>query len=253
MLPLDRYILDLVREKHHIMQRGFESYELHKVYHTLHNLCVNELSAFYLDIIKDRLYVSAPDSRERRSAQTALSRLLMVLVQDMAPILSFTAEEVYQHLPESLKKRASVFEQREDVLPEAIMSPQERAQWDFLSAVRHETTKAIEPRRKSGDIGLSLDAVVTLYAEREQLQALEGVREHLNEFFIVSDALLRPASEAPENCFRSEELPGLRIEVDRASGEKCARCWNYSSNLGLDARHPQACPRCALVLQQLAT
>jgi isoleucyl-tRNA synthetase len=252
MLPLDRYALDLVRDKHQAMQRGYETYELHKVYHTLHNLCVNELSAFYLDILKDRLYVSAPGSSARRSAQTALSRILMVLIQDMAPILSFTAEEVHQHLPEHTGNRASVFEVRESLLREPAMTPEERSQWDFLSQVRHEVTKAIEPWRKRGDIGLSLDAVVTLYADGDMLASLENAGNSLNEFFIVSDTELQPAEQAPDRAFRSEDLPGLRIAVHRASGEKCSRCWNYSTELGSDHRHPETCPRCARVLQQLA-
>ncbi|MDY7001577.1 MAG: isoleucine--tRNA ligase, partial [Thermodesulfobacteriota bacterium] len=169
-LALDRYALEIAKKTHERIQNAYDKFEFHKVFHTLHNLCVTDLSAFYLDIIKDRLYVEAKNSTKRRSAQTGLWLVLMLLLQDMAPILSFTAEEVYQHLPEAVKPPPdSVFGLRLGLDPAYLPTEERRQTFDLAKNVRSEVNKAIEPVRQSGKIGHSLDTHVTLYVSDELL------------------------------------------------------------------------------------
>lgn len=249
MLPLDRYALNMVRARHKTMQTAYENFEFHKVYHALHNLCTTDLSSYYLDIIKDRLYVSGSDSADRRSAQTALYRILLTLMTDMAPILSFTAEEIFQHLPQALRPEVdTVFALRLPETDEALLSAEEEAAWDLLFAVRGEVTKAIEPLRRSKVLGHSLDARVTLFAQDETLEQLRALKQNLRDVFIVSQALL--SSEPAVSDAVETEIPGLLVRVEKALGEKCARCWIYDENTGTDPNHPHVCPRCTQVLKE---
>jgi isoleucyl-tRNA synthetase len=252
MLPLDRYALDLALRAHRRMDKAYENFEFHKAFHTLHNFCVSDLSAFYLDIIKDRLYVSGPRSLERRSAQTVLWKALLYMVRDMAPILSFTAEEVYQHLPANLKQASkTVFGTRPEEAPEEIMGLDERSIWERIAQIRSEATKAIEPLRQSGVIGHSLQTHVTLYVDEGLDTALRTEGVDLEEVFIVSKVTLADIEKAPaEGLYESPEIGGLKIGAAKADGEKCERCWTVSQELGADANHPTLCPRCAAVLAE---
>ncbi len=250
MLPLDRFALDMATRSHDRMQKAYARYEFHKVFHGIHNLCVTDLSAFYLDILKDRLYVSGENSKERRSAQTALWRILLLLLADMAPILSFTAEEVFQYTPEDQRGPGdTVFEL--SVVPEDDwrMPEELRQTMEFIVDLRGEVTKAIEPRRKAGDIGHSLDTVVTLHltkGRRDELEALSGV--DLREIFIVSGVVPADFDDAPDDAYASDAVEKLAVAVDKAGGAKCGRCWVYSEDLGTNPDHPDVCPRCAAVL-----
>ncbi|MBA4358983.1 MAG: isoleucine--tRNA ligase, partial [Desulfovibrio sp.] len=249
LLPLDRFALDLVERRHKTLAQAYEDFEFHKVYHTLHNLCTTDLSAFYLDIIKDRLYVCTGD--DRRSAQTVLWRALVVLLHDMAPILSFTAEEAYGYLPAASRPGGvSVFSMR---LPEgpAPMPEKARQAFELLLAIRGEVTKAIEPLRKAGDVGHSLDTHVTLHASGDAASALSTPGLDLCEFLIVSRISLDESGSVPEGAYLSEEVKGLGVTVARAPGAKCQRCWRYEENLGSADEHPEICPRCTAVVQGL--
>jgi isoleucyl-tRNA synthetase len=235
--------------RHEKMQQAFDAYEFHKVFHALHNLCGTDLSAFYLDILKDRLYVSGKESLERRSAQTALWHILQALLTNMAPILSFTAEEVFQYIPRPSRDAETVFASRFGIPSSELVTEEERERWDVVALVRTEVTKAIEPVRKSGEIGHSLDTRIVLFAGSELLEDLANVAGELREIFIVSQVELKPLAEAPENARSAEEVKELKILVQKASGEKCERCWTFSEGLG-DAG---VCPRCAAVLTTLPT
>jgi isoleucyl-tRNA synthetase len=251
MQPVDRYIVQLLADKHHGMMQAYGSYELHKVFHSLHNACVNELSSFYLDIIKDRLYVLPESSLERRSAQTALYHIIYLLLQDMAPILSFTAEEAYQHLPQPLRGESETIFGLPQQEYGPVMSAQERRLWDRLLQIRSEVTRAIEPQRKEGIVGHSLDCRVTLYAGPDMFQELNEALPSLRELFIVSQVNLAPLDSMPDTAFRSEAISGLGIGISFAAGDKCARCWNYSERLGENVAYPEACPRCSDILEGL--
>jgi isoleucyl-tRNA synthetase len=249
MLPLDRYAMTLVDGVHKRVQRGYREFEFHRVHHALHNMCVTDLSAFYLDIVKDRLYVSAADSVERRSAQTALWQITMALIGDIAPVLSFTAEEAFSHLPDAIRPDVKTVLGMRFAMDEAyLMDEAERQRWETVATVRAEVTKAIEPVRKAGTVGHSLNTHVTVYAREGLLDDLRAEGVDLEEICIVSKASLAPLDEAPADAFASEEVDGLRIGVAVAPGEKCERCWKYSEELGTDAAHPALCPRCTGVM-----
>ena len=249
MLPLDRYALNMVRGRHQTIQAAYESFEFHKVYHTLHNLCTTDLSSYYLDIIKDRAYVNGATSRERRSVQTALHHILLMIMGDMAPILSFTAEEIFQHLPEAMRPAGStVFAMRVPEIEGALLTEEEEATWNLVFAVRGDVTRAIEPLRQSKALGHSLDARVTLHATGEAHTRLAGVASDLRDVFIVSQAAIT-AEPAPAEAIQGE-VADVSVVIAKAKGEKCARCWIYDENLGTDPDHPQACPRCTKVLKE---
>ena len=237
------------------VQDAYRDYEFHKVFHSLHNLCSTDLSAFYLDILKDRLYSSAPASRARRSAQTALYHILLMLVQDMAPVLSFTAEEVFRHIPEALHPGAkSVFAFQLMDADAFLLDDADRKRWEAVLAARTEVTRAIEPLRKAGTVGHALDTAVTLYASPELLEVLGGIGTDLRAVCIVSQLHLAPLADAPAGLAQADiaECGKLAVSVAKAVGEKCERCWIYSDELGSDPEHPTLCPRCAAVMKELA-
>ncbi len=249
LLPLDCYALDVAVRTHTRVQQAYMDYEFHKVFHALHNYCVTDLSAMYLDILKDRLYASGTDSAERRSAQTALWHILELLARDMAPVLSFTADEVFRHVPEALRGSAdSVF-----VLPPLsgegwTLDEATRADWATLLDVRAAVIKAIEPLRQNGEVGHALDTRVTLFMGEALTASLQRLGTDLRADFIVSQLVCAPLAKAPAEAVRSDERDDLAILVEKAQGEKCERCWIYSTELGTDAAHPTLCPRCAKVL-----
>ena len=249
MDPLDRYALDVAARTHQRVQDAYRDYEFHKVFHSLHNLCSTDLSAFYLDILKDRLYSS------RRSAQTALYHILLMLVQDMAPVLSFTAEEVFRHIPEALHPGAkSVFAFQLMDADAFLLDDAARRRWEVVLAARTEVTRAIEPLRKAGTVGHALDTAVTLYASPELLEVLGGIGTDLRAVCIVSQLHLAPLADAPADLAQADiaECGKLAVGVAKAVGEKCERCWIYSDELGSDPEHPTLCPRCAAVMKELA-
>ncbi len=253
MGPLDRYALDLFRASFDKMREAYEDFEFHKVFHTLHTMCVNDLSAFYLDVIKDRLYVSGKDSKERRAAQTVIWKTLMALMQGMAPILSFTAEEVFGSLLQALRpKGRSVFESRFYFEPSERLDDEERSNLRLLPQLRAEVNKAAEPIRKAGAIGHSLDTHVTLYGPDSLLADIKAIGADLRELFIVSHVSLATAKQAPAGAYRSVEMEGLAIQVEKAQGEKCQRCWVYDARTGEEAAFPGTCPRCARILAGMA-
>ncbi len=253
MLPLDRFALDTATREHERMAEAYAAYEFHKVFHGLHNLCVTDLSAFYLDILKDRLYVSGENSLERRSAQAALWRILLILLRDMAPILSFTAEEVFRHTPASQRGPGlSVFSLPPLSEPSWRLPDETRQRFETVVTLRSEVTRAIEPKRKAGELGHSLETAVTLYLPETLAAELASLGMDLREVFIVSKVETLPAGAAPAKAYASDTLPGVAIGVARAPGEKCGRCWTYNEDMGSASEYPDLCPRCAAVMIQEA-
>ena len=252
LLPLDRFALDAAARVHDRVQQAYMDFDFHKVYHTLHNYCVTDLSSMYLDILKDRLYASGAASVERRSAQTAMCHILSMLLRDMAPVLSFTAEEIYSHLPADLRgTEPTVFALPPVDAAPFLLDEGKRDDWTVLTAVRGAVTKAIEPMRRDGVIGHSLDTRVTLFVADELRQRIDGLNTDLRAFCIVSQIAMQPLEAAPQEAYRDEEIAGLAIAVEKAHGEKCERCWIYSTELGTDAEHPTLCPRCAAVIRAM--
>jgi isoleucyl-tRNA synthetase len=249
MLEIDRFALHRLQDLIGRNSEAYLNYEFHVVYHSLFNYCTLDLSAFYLDVLKDRLYTSLADSRERRSAQTVLHIMLSTMTRLMAPILPFTAEEIWRYMPETADKPESVHLAALPVVDEAVCDEVLAKRWQQLLSVRGEVTKALEQARNKKLIGHPLDAAVTIVAPDDLYEALKPLSEDLSSIFIVSAATLSTKADAGE--FISEEIEGLSIGITTASGEKCARCWMYAASVGQSEDHPAICSRCQDVVDAL--
>jgi isoleucyl-tRNA synthetase len=224
--------------------KAYGGFEFHLVFHALNNFCAVDMSSLYLDILKDRLYTARSDSVERRAAQRVLCEILETLCRLMAPILSFTAEELWQHLPHSVRVKESVHLSKFPVMEERYLDADLAARWERLLAIREEVAKVLETARKERQIGSSLEAEVKLYAQSELVEFLQRYLPDLPMIFIVSGVTLSKIPEAPSNIQRCSNVEGLGIEVVHASGQKCERCWNYRSSVGHHPQHPTLCDPC---------
>lgn len=228
------------------VREAYENYEYHQVYHAVHNFCVVDLSNFYLDVLKDRLYVEGAESVTRRAAQTVIYRILDSLVLMLAPILAYTAEEIWSYLPPSRdRNRESVM--LNDMPAASLESdPDFMAYWDRIHALRDDVQKALEAARSEKIIGASLEARVTLTALGEQLSFLRENAALLPKVFIVSELAVE---EGNQGVFQGDT--GVYVTVAKASGQKCQRCWQFSRTVGSDLSHPELCRRCAGVLSDI--
>ncbi len=246
---LDRWALNRLQELNARILKAYDSFEFHLVYHNLHNFCVLDLSSFYLDIIKDRLYTSPPNSVARRSAQTAMHQILEVLVRLMAPILSFTAEEIWQYMNGS-DRPASVHSELFIPVKDEFLDPQLSKRWETIVAVRRETARVLELARKEKKIGHSLDASVTLALPAPLFSELEPYKDQLRSIFIVSSVDLVKKNDL-ETGIESETIPGLKIRVSPSDALKCERCWVHDPSVGTDMQHPALCDRCRGALAEM--
>jgi isoleucyl-tRNA synthetase len=229
--------LELLKEK---VLKAYEDSEFHILFHAVNGFCTVEMSAFYLDILKDRVYTSRTASTERRSAQTAMYLILDSLVKLIAPVLSFTADEVWQYMPK--QELESVHLAQFPSLNPECRNDQLVKRWDIMIKVRGEVSKALELARVQKTIGHSLDAAVFIAAPADLHATLQLFAAELKNIFIVSKAEL--VTDLEGEFHAAEGVPGLRIAVTAAPGEKCERCWCYDENLGMDAEHPAICPKC---------
>ena len=246
MLELDRWALMHMQLLKKEVSAAYESYDFHVLYHAIHNFCSVEMSSYYLDILKDRLYAYKADSFERRSAQTAMYEIMLDLVVMIAPVLSFTMEEVWQFMKKPASMPESVFmmpwpECKEEYIDEALES-----KWDNFIEIRSEITRVLEGARRAKTIGHSLDAKVELHATGEALAILRSVEGDLATLLIVSQAKLVEGLACGVEATGREDL---KVTVQAAEGEKCERCWIYSDTVGKDADHPTVCARCAAALK----
>jgi isoleucyl-tRNA synthetase len=230
---MDRWALHQLQKLIARVREAYERFEFHTVYHSVQNFCAVEMSALYFDILKDRLYTFSTHSRGRRSAQTALHEILEDLTCLMAPILSFTAEEVWKYIPQESGAEsvhlASFPEVRSEYLDDAL-----NERWERIWEIRAIVTKALEEARKEKKIGLSLDAQVRLHLPEKVFAFLECYEKELKSIFIVSSVTLHFAKDEKE----------IRAEVLRAEGKKCERCWNYDVTVGHHPEHQAICGRC---------
>jgi isoleucyl-tRNA synthetase len=249
MRPIDQYMLLLTADLAKEVREWYESFAFHKIYHRTVEFCAVELSAFYFDVLKDRLYTFAADSNDRRSAQTALWRIANAVARLLAPIMSFTADEVWDFLP-NLEKRRSVhlekFPEARDLLDEDVSNEAElRKELSALMGLREPVLKALEEQRQAKAIGKSLEAVVRLGLPGDVYAVAEKYRNELRELFIISGVELEKLSSG-------NGAAPVHVEVKKAPGEKCERCWNYSIHVGEDPDYPSVCERCAPVLKGIA-
>jgi len=233
--------------------KAYDEYEFHVVYHAIHNFCAIDLSAVYLDIIKDRLYTWPAGSPGRRSAQTVLYETINVLTRLLTPILAFTTEEIWRHLPLGEDRPLSVQLASWPQVKEEFKDNQLQAKWDKILQIRDVVGRALEKARQEQGIGNSLNAAVQVYLEKEWFDFLKPLEGDLSTLLIVSQVSVHPITEqVPGKAFVSEEIPGFQVLVKVAPGEKCERCWNYSVTVGQEANHPTLCSRCVDVINQLS-
>jgi len=239
MLALDRWVVARAAALQDEVRGAYDRYEFHNIYQRVHNFCVNDLGGFYLDVIKDRQYTTQADSLARRSCQTALWHIAEAMVRWLAPILSFTSEEIWSHLPG--ERGESIFLETWYDFP-AVQSGE--VDWDTVIAVREQISPILERLRNEERIGASLDAEVSLYCEPELHETLSAVGDELRFALITSDARVLPVSDRPDNAEAAQELKGLWILAERSDHEKCVRCWHRRADVGDNSEHPEICGRC---------
>ncbi|MEA2206007.1 MAG: isoleucyl-tRNA synthetase [Blastocatellia bacterium] len=242
LLEVDRWALAALDDLIAGVRAGYEAYEFHTVYHAIYNFCTVTLSARYFDIIKDRLYTFAPRSLGRRSAQTALYRIVDALARMLGTILVFTADEIWENLPADESRAASVHLAQ---LPDAagLRNDELSQRWERLFEIRDQVLGFLEEARVAKTIGSSLEAAVEISAPAETFDLLQGFGDDLRYLFIVSQVSL-----VRSNSTGSGELS---VKVDRAAGQKCERCWNYSTRVGESERYSTVCERCLEALEEI--
>ena len=251
LMEIDKWALHKLEVLKRKVTENYDKYEFYNLFQDIHYFAGVDMSAFYLDIIKDRLYTEGTNSIERRSAQTVMTEILVTLTKMIAPILSFTAEEIWETLPEVLKDKESVLLTDWYKENDEYLNPEIENKWVEIIKVRKEANKSLEKARQGKDriIGNSLDAKVMLHSTDAEIQKfLVENREKLELALIVSEVEI--VENIDETFTKGEEATDLYIKVLHAEGEKCERCWKYSKEIGKNPEHPTLCPRCASVLKK---
>ena len=242
LLALDRWVIDRAARLQAEIQQAYEHYQFHSIYQKIHNFCVLELGGFYLDIIKDRQYTTLPDSLARRSTQTALYHIVEAFARWIAPILSYTAEELWQHIPG--ERSESVFLSdwygKLSILPQTAELDNDF--WQTVLQVKTAVNKALEQKRADGVIGAGLSAEVILYCDQRLAEQLQKLGNELRFVLIVSSASIQPLSAAQDAM--TSGLDGLQLAVQSSTFAKCARCWHHREDVGQYQQHPELCGRC---------
>jgi isoleucyl-tRNA synthetase len=246
LLDMDKWILHRTQKLVARVRKAYDDFEFHAFFHAFHNFCVVDMSSFYMDVLKDRMYTSKADSQARRSGQTAMHIVLDTMVKLMAPILSFTAEEVWQYMSEGDE---SIHLQDMPEVNLAWVDDDLDECWSRMIEVRGEILKRLELARKEKLIGHSLDALVQVFAAGETYELIEQFEDQLASICIVSEAeLFGDETPIPDDAFASDTIENLNIRVAKAYGEKCPRCWQFRTTIGEDAAHPDICAQCAAAL-----
>jgi isoleucyl-tRNA synthetase len=241
LLALDRWVLARARDLQAEVLEAYRGYAFHLIYQKVHNFCSVDLGSFYLDVIKDRMYTTPAAGAPRRSAQTAMWHIAESMVRWLAPILSFTAEEVWGYLPG--ERRESVFHETWHALPQLTS---DAIDWDALIALRSDVTRELEKLRDAGLIGAPLDARVDVYCGKDELARFGALGNELRFLLITSEAQVHAAAAPPAGAVPANNTgrSGVWILVQPTDDPKCVRCWQRRPDVGEDSRHPQLCPRC---------
>ncbi len=243
MVDLDRWALERARALQDEVVAAYERFEFHHIYHKVHNFCVNDMGGFYLDVLKDRLYTTRADSHARRSAQTAMYHIAEAMVRWLAPILSFTADEIWRALPG--ERSESVFLETWHELPGGTGATQ--LDWAAILKVRDYVSKQLEQRRVEGKIGSPLEAEIQIDCDDKLFRTLDALGDELKFVFITSDASVEAYSDRPEGARPPDEIPSypaLAVGIGSAKGIKCVRCWHWCTDVGSHEAHPELCARC---------
>ncbi len=250
LLELDQWALYRLAQAFESIETHFEKYEFADAFKGIYTFCNEDLSSFYLDILKDRLYTSSAQGLERRSAQTVLYTILNFLVRALAPLMSFTSEEIFQSIPkdQSIKDVESVHLLSWPITPDAWKNEDIHKRFAGLVSLRPFVLKALEDVRRSGQIGSSLEAKVTINTESQKdFDYLKSNFELLPATFIVSQVFLNRVEKIAKGL--GDEFPKTEVVIDRADGEKCGRCWNYKIDVGQDHEHKMLCARCISIVK----
>jgi isoleucyl-tRNA synthetase len=239
MIALDRWALERTRGLQNEILDAYKSYAFHLIYQKVHNYCIVDLGGFYLDILKDRLYTTPAKSHARRSAQTAMFHIAESMVRWLAPILSFTSEEIWRFLPG--ERGESVFLTTWHELPETPSAP---IDWAAMIALRGDVQRELEKLRDAGTIGAPLDAEIDVYVEPDKFERFDALKGELRFLLIVSEARVHRAGVVPEGAVQASSAPGVWIVVKRTEAVKCVRCWNRRPDVGSTSEHPELCERC---------
>ena len=246
MFEIDKWAMHKLEELKEKTTEYYDKYEFYSLFQEITYFCSMEMSSFYLDIVKDRLYCEGTTSIERRSAQTVLTEVLKVLVRIISPVLSFTADEIWERIPEALKEEESVHLSKWIEANPEYLNEELAKKWDKIARLRREVNKKLEAERQTGLIGHSLDARVLLNIANAEYSFIKDYTENeVSDLFIVSQVKF-----VNDNLAESE-IEGISISVEKASGEKCERCWKYDEEVGHDHNHSDVCPRCASVLEKM--
>ena len=245
LLPLDQWVVDRARRLQAEIIQAFEDYEFHQVYQKAHHFCAVDLGAFYLDIIKDRQYTCQADSVARRSAQTALYHIVQAITRWLAPIISFTSDEIYQEIPGRTGDLVFAETWYDELAALPADAPFSADYWDRLLRVRQVVNSVLEPMRVNKVIGSALDAAVTLYCQPALKADLDRLGDELRFVLITSSAEVRAAEARPEHAQAlTDKLPGLWVVATAVDHAKCVRCWHRRPEVGTIAEHPELCQRC---------
>jgi isoleucyl-tRNA synthetase len=238
MVALDRWALARTRALQEEVDAAYRRYEYHLIYQKVHNFCVVDMGGFYLDVLKDRLYTTPRESVARRSAQTAMYHIAEAMVRWLAPILSFTSEEIWQFMPG--ERAESVFLTTWHEIPEASGSGLD---WDALIELRGDVQRELEKLRVAGSIGAPLDAGVDVYCLPGEFERFDALRDELRFLFITSQAKVHRVDSVPADTV-SATHGGVWIAVRPVTAPKCIRCWHHREDVGSSTEHPQICARC---------
>jgi isoleucyl-tRNA synthetase len=242
LLALDRWAIDCAAQLQEQIIDDYNNFQFHQIYQKLHNFCVRDMGGFYLDIIKDRIYTCAEDSLPRRSAQTALYYIAEAFARWIAPILSFTAQEIWDHLPGEREKYVftSHWYPLQSLAEEESFTQQD---WANILLAKEAINKVIEEQRNQGDIKGSLEADIKIFADSELHKSLTKLGQELRFVTITSKAELSDLADAPSGAADSQ-FEGLKVLVEKSTGHKCVRCWHYIDDVGTNDEHPTVCGRC---------
>ena len=246
LCSIDKWALAKLNNLMDKVKNGYESFEFYEVYHAVQKFCIVDMSNFYLDVLKDRLYVEKSNGVERRTAQTTIYIILNALVKMIAPILSYTSEEIWKYMPHfESEKTESIF--LNDMSENVNLEITEKFidKWDKIHKIRNEIKKILEIQRKNKIIGSSLEAEIAIYCDGELFEFIKRSKEDLQNVLIVSGIEI---FENGEGNYKSEEIENLSVSISHSKYKKCERCWTYSSTVGQDSLNPTICKRCIEVL-----